>query len=120
VIVLAAMKALTAEVVQSGERRDKRGRRIAAAEERAALIAAYEKSGLTQRAFAEREGVKFCTFTAWLTRHRRGNAKASFAEVSVGAGRAAGVIEIALPDGVVVRGGDIEQLVALIGRLRRC
>jgi hypothetical protein len=35
-----------------------------------ALIAQYRDSGLTQRAFAGREGIKFSTFTSvcWLTR----------------------------------------------------
>ena len=50
------MKTLAStEVVESGQRRDTRGRRIIPPEEQAALIAEYEKSGLTQRAFAERE-----------------------------------------------------------------
>jgi hypothetical protein len=35
------------------------------------LLAAYETSGLTQKEFARREGVRFPTFTAWLVRHRR-------------------------------------------------
>jgi len=52
------MKTLQTEVVDTGEKRDTRGRRIATAEEKAALIAAYESSGLTQQAFAKREGVK--------------------------------------------------------------
>jgi hypothetical protein len=43
-------------LVNTGEKRDSRGRRIAAADHRAALIAAYEASGLTQREFADREG----------------------------------------------------------------
>jgi transposase-like protein len=114
------MKTLQTEVVDTGEKRDTRGRRIATAEEKAALIAAYEGSGLTQQAFANREGVKYCTFTAWLGRHRRQNAKPAFTEVSVRSSRVAGAIEIALPDGVVVRGSDIEPLIAVVSRLRRC
>jgi hypothetical protein len=39
------MKTLQTEVVDTGEKRDTRGRRIATAEEKAALIAAYEGSG---------------------------------------------------------------------------
>ena len=61
------MNALTAEVVDTEQNHDARGRRIVGPEERAALIAPYEQSGLTQRVFAEREGVKFCTFVAWLS-----------------------------------------------------
>jgi hypothetical protein len=37
-IMLAVMKTITAELVDAGEKRDKRGRRIARAEERAALL----------------------------------------------------------------------------------
>ena len=117
------MKALTAEVVDTGAKRDTRGRRIARAEEREALIAAYEQSGLTQRAFAEREGVKFCTFTAWLGRKRRRvprAAKARFAEVSVPMGLVGGVIEVVLPDGLVVRGNEPERVAAIVAALRRC
>ena len=114
------MKALTTEVVDRGEKRDGRGRRIAAAQEREALLAAYARSGLTQRAFATREGVKFCTFVSWLSRQRRAQTKSTFAEVSVGGGDGAAVIEVALPDGLVVRGRDLEQLAAMVGRLRRC
>ena len=114
------MKALTTELVDRGEKRDTRGRRIATAQERAVLIAAYESSGLTQRAFAEREGVKFCTFTTWLVRHRRAQEKTTFREVEVGGARPVAVIEIVLPDGLVVRGSELEQVVAVVGRLRRC
>lgn len=113
------MTTLPTEVVDTGAKRDTRGRRIATDAERAAMIAAYEASGLTQRAFAEREGVKFCTFAAWLARQRRARGPARFAEVALGRAAAAG-IEVTLPDGLVVRGTDVEQLVRLIGRLRAC
>ena len=115
------MGAITTEVVETGARRDTRGRRIATAEEKTALIAAYAQSGLTQRAFAQREGVKYCTFAAWLGRHRRARGRARFAEIDLG--RVAGAstaLEITLPDGLIVRGSDVEQLALLIGRLRPC
>jgi hypothetical protein len=82
------------------------------------LIAAYAQSGLTQRAFAQGEGVKYCTFAAWLGRHRRETGRARFAEVDLG--RAAAALEITLPDGLIVRGTDVEQLALLIGRLQPC
>ena len=116
------METLTTELVETGEKRDRRGRRIALAEARTAAIAAYERSGLTQRAFAEREGIKFFTFTHWLRVERaRKPRTVRFAEVAVR--RPSGPVppmEVALPDGVVVRGGDVEQLVALVERLGRC
>ncbi len=115
------MGAITTEVVETGARRDTRGRRIATAEEKTALIAAYAQSGLTQRAFAQREGVKYCTFAAWLGRHRRETGRARFAEVDLGRVAGAGLaLEITLPDGLIVRGTDVEQLALLIGRLRPC
>jgi transposase-like protein len=115
------METVTTELVETGEKRDRRGRRIALEQERMSWVEQYERSGLTQRAFAEREGIKFFTFTAWLKRHRQRGARARFAEVAVRRPAApAPAMEVALPDGVVVRGGDLEQLVALVERLRRC
>lgn len=116
------MKALLGEVVDTGQKRDARGRRIERAEYRAGLIAAYEKSGMTQSAFAEREGVKFYTFTKWLANHRRARAKSAFAEVALKptlppSGPA---VEVVLRDGVTVRGSDLGQVAVLVERLRRC
>ena len=117
--MIATMKALMAEVVDTGGKRDKRGRRIERAEHRAVMIAAYARSGLTQRAFAEREGLKFNTFVAWLGRDRRRTTRPTFAEVAVKAPVRA-TVEVALPDGTVVRSHDPEQLVAVVQRLRQC
>jgi len=61
------------------------------AEVREALLAAYASSGMTQRAFAEREGVKYGTLTKWLLLQRRKPAAAmppAFAEVRLNGGRA--------------------------------
>ena len=120
--MLAVMKTIAAELIDAGEKRDKRGRRIARAEERAALLAAYATSGLTQRAFAEREGVKYCTFTAWLAKQRQGEPrpKVAFARVDLNGGRGPSPLEVVLPDGVVVRGSNVEQILALVAQLRRC
>lgn len=114
------MESITAELVNTGEKRDSRGRRLARAEHRAALIAAYEASGLTQREFAEREGLKFYSFTGWLKRHRNNREKTAFAEVSSAVGRASGPLEVVMPNGIVIRGGEVEQLVALVQRLQSC
>jgi hypothetical protein len=115
------MQTITTEVVDMGEKRDRRGRRIALAQARAKWIEDYERSGLTQRAFAEREGIRFYTFTAWLKRHRHRRVQTSFAEVAVARPKpAVGAVEVVLPDGVMVRGGEVEQLVAVVKGLRRC
>lgn len=117
------METITTELVNTGETRDAVGRRIAGAEQRAALIAAYEASGLTQREFARREGLSYWSFAKWLsrTRQREGQKpKATFAEIAAVAARASSPLEVALPNGVVVRGHDVEQVVGLVERLRRC
>jgi transposase len=49
-----------------------------------AILAAYDRSGLTQKAFAEREGVEYHTLVTWLVRRRREQARrrpVRFAEV---------------------------------------
>ena len=115
------METITTELVETGEKRDRRGRRIALAQARVAAVTAYERSGMTQRAFAEREGIKFHTFTHWLRVERGRKPKAAkFAEVKLGAVRPPSGLEVVLPNGLVVRGAEVEQLVILVDRLRQC
>lgn len=114
------MESIATELVDTGEKRDALGRRIVPQEQRAAMIAAYEASGLTQAEFARREGISFWSFAKWISRNR---AKArpqpaKFAEVSTLASRPSSPLEVALPNGMVIRGGDVEQLAALAQRLR--
>jgi hypothetical protein len=115
------MEAITTEVVETGEKRDAGGRRLAVRRQREAMIAAYQRSGLTQRAFAQREGIGFHRFVAWLKRHRQQRGKNGFVEVNVpGRTAAPSTLEVALPSGVVVRGADVEQIAGLVERLVRC
>jgi transposase-like protein len=65
------MGAIIAEVVDTGEKRDGRGRRITPRERRAELVRAYRASGLTQAAFARQEGVKYPTFAHWVQQERQ-------------------------------------------------
>ena len=51
------MGAIIAEVVETREKRDACGRRVTPAERREARGAEWRQSGLTQAAFARREGV---------------------------------------------------------------
>ncbi len=53
-------------LVETGEKRDRLGRRITPAARRAELVAAWRTSGLTQTAFARREGIVYSSFTAWV------------------------------------------------------
>ena len=119
------MASNTKEVIESGTKVDGSGRRIVTAKEREALIAAYHGSGMTQRAFAQREGIKYSTFTSWLQgrRHATTTSKgAHFAEVAVLTASAApvtsGELSVQLPDGILVRGTGAREIVELIRALR--
>jgi len=105
------MGLITTELVES--KRDGRGRRITPAAQRESFLRAYEQSGLTQQAFARREGIKYPTLVSWL---RRRGPKPAFAEVTL---PAAVGLEVRLPDGVVIRGAKLEEVAQLL-RLLRC
>ena len=119
------MGAITAEVVDTGDRRDGRGRRTMARAHRLAMIDAYRASGLSMAAFARRERIKYPTFAGWM--HRAGMAGSGeairFAEVKmpmlpgppVGGGPE---LEVRLADGTVVRGSRVADLLALVRALR--
>lgn len=115
------MRTVSPELVDSGEKTDTKGRKIADDARRREVLTAYAKSGMTQRVFAQREGVKYSTLVHWLGLSRRAqvalNKPVRFAEVRLGA-RAPG-LEVALPGGIVVRGDDIGQIAALIKALSR-
>jgi transposase-like protein len=127
----------TPELIETGEKRDTLGRRRTPAERRTELLAEYRRSGLTQTAFARREGIRHSTFCTWAQaereagrlpvapagRKRRRRAAASavrFAEVKLGlpATMPALGLEVRLPDGTVLRGGNAAELAALVRALR--
>ena len=116
------MKSIAAVETLEVGRHDERGRRIADEAEKKALVAAYEASGMTQRAFTRREGINYFTFAAWLRKKRLqamapGPKRPSFLEV--GLRPAMGFpLEVAMPDGVVVRGTHGLELAALVRALR--
>ena len=115
------MASITTELIDTGTKHDGRGRRLVTATERAALIFAYRRSGLTQRVFAAREGIKFSTFTAWLQGRRtagRPGPKIRFAEVPVPAAPVMVGLAVHLPDGVVIRGGSVSEVAELVRALR--
>ena len=117
------METIAAELVDMGAKRDGRGRRLAVRREREAVIAAYEQSGMTQREFAQREGIKFHTFTSWLKRFRQADEKPAFAQVRVAKvtpkSASKAKLTVKLPSGLVVRGTDASQVAELI-RLLSC
>src|SRR3982750_3701592 len=104
------MGAITAELVETGDKRDQRGRRITSVQRRMELVREFELTGLTMAAFARREGIKYATFAGWVAAQRRDGLKKpiKFAEVRlpIGPGREESLpLEVRLPDGTVVRGG---------------
>lgn len=117
------MESIRTEVVDDKQRRDTRGRRIVALERRAELLTAYEVSGLTQSAFARREGINFHTFVAWLGQRRKAGGVAvpavRFREVCLGpAAKAELGLEVTLPAGLTVRGHHAGTVAELVRALR--
>jgi hypothetical protein len=103
---------------------DERGRRIADAQEKEALMAGYATSGMTQRAFAQREGINPFTFAGWLREKRLAQAKQAVSGgqrfVELGFPRVAPgfCLEVVLPDGLIVRGSEAKPMAALLRGLR--
>ena len=118
------METTPTEVITPERTRDGRGHRLYTDERRAELIAAYQASELTQVAFAQREGIKYSTFTAWLQGRRRAEQRASaapsapvrFVEASVPAGWSS--LEVTLPDGTRVRGASACEVAEVVEALR--
>ena len=113
------MATIATELIET--KRDERGRQIRSAEERESLLQSYRESGLTQKAFAAREGIKLWTFVSWVqAANRLPRTVPTFAEVRIASRAVSAAVEIVLPDGVVVRGGDMESVITVANRLRRC
>ena len=119
------MGAITTEVVDTGEKRDARGRRVTPLERRLQMVAGYRASGMTMAGFARRERLNYATFAGWVAKAQRtAVAKRSiqFAELRMpfaAPGTASGEqLEVRLPDGTVLRGGRVADVVALVRALR--
>lgn len=117
------MRSITTEVVDSGSKRDRRGRQVSNKQRRAELLAAYDRSGLTQKAFAEREGVNVHTLVSWLLQRRRAAGVVArpgtvqFAELPW-SGAPPAALEVTLPDGVTIRGRVAAEVAVLVQLLR--
>ena len=117
------MAAITTELVETGEKRDTRGRRVTPAERRAHLVEAYRASGLTMAGFARREKLKYATFAGWVAKAQRTATAPStirFAEVRLpfASGTPGDQLEVQLPDGTVLRGNRVAEVIALARALK--
>jgi hypothetical protein len=85
------------------------------------LLSAYDESGLTQSAFARREGINVHTLVAWLGRRRHAGAAAPavrFREVCLASNSAApAALEVVLPGGMMVRGSNAAAVAELVRAL---
>jgi transposase-like protein len=123
------------EVVDDGRRPDRRGRVRTPRERREELLGEYERSGLSQAAFARRAGVRYPTFAHWVQERRRVGGAAGevatasppprFVELRLPArptlSRTApsSELSVTLPDGVVLRGAEPSALATLVRALRK-
>jgi transposase-like protein len=126
------MESAEVELVETGAKRDRRGRRIASEAERERLLTEYDCSALTQRAFAQREGIHYNTFIWWLKQRReRGKhvkrktlPPVRFEEYRLPAVASSPEppppvpLEVCLPDGTIVRGGTASELITMAKALR--
>ena len=119
------MAVLETQLIETGEKRDGRGRKIRPADHRAEFVRTYQSSGLTMAAFARREGLKYSTFVGWVLKGTaRGPGRVApvrFAEVRLPlpppSGPAPG-LEVRMVDGTVARGTNAGELAALVRALR--
>lgn len=118
------MGAIVTELVETGEKRDTRGRRVTPAERRLQMVAAYRASGLTMAAFARRERINYATFAGWVSKaasQRTAPAPIKFSQVALPFAAPATTVdplEVRLADGTVLRGSRVCDLAALVRALR--
>ena len=129
------MKETMTEVVDDGSRPDRLGRVRTPRTRREELLTEYERSGLSQAAFARRAGVRYPTFAHWVQQRRHSgktagelpaaaSGTARFVELRLPSARpmppsvVGAELSVTLPDGVVLRGAEPAALAALVRALR--
>lgn len=127
-------KTTPAELIDDEHKRDTRGRHIAEPHRKAEIVAGYAASGLTQKAYAWREGVNYHTLVFWLGQSRRGSIPGAATRIAIDATHAprfaqlawppatpiapsTSRLEVVLPDGVILRGDDPAALLILLRAL---
>jgi hypothetical protein len=113
-------------------RADRRGRLLVRAEQRAAILKAFDESSLSAMAFCRQHQLSYSTFAAWLQRRRRGKAAGkadnasnhppAFAEVIVDEGKPelkpAPPLRVVLRSGVSFEIASAEQLPLAVGLIQ--
>ena len=116
------MEAISTEVITPEKKRDKRGHRLYDEDRKRRIVEGYEKSGLTQREYARKEGIRYSTLVWWLQKRRHGQARAlpavRFAEVSAPVLPGGYTLEVVLADGTRLRGSRVDELAGLVHLLR--
>ena len=112
-------------LVETGDKRDGRGYRIATVARRVELVAQYRQSGLTMAAFARRESLAYSTFAGWVIKSDRAQASdrpspapVRFAQVQLPPTASTSGLEVRLIDGTVLRGSSASELASLVRALR--
>ena len=122
----------TTELIETGEKRDRLGRRITPAARRAELVAAWQESGLTQTEFARKEGINYSSFAAWVQAARLrpsaalsarpANPPVRFVEARLptpNLSPSTFALCVRLPDGTELRGQKARDLAELLRVLRK-
>jgi transposase-like protein len=139
------MTPTTTELVEESASRDRLGRKLLPRARREALLADYDRSGLSQAAFARRAGVAYPTFAHWVQQRRRSQPSAGsampnsappqrltanivpprFVELALPPLAPSPLLSppgwelsVTLPDGVVLRGAEPAALAVLVRALR--
>jgi hypothetical protein len=121
------MESIETELYGEYGKRDDRGRQLLGENEWYRLLSEYDASGLTQKVFCKREGVKYGTFVAWLGRRKKKresgeevvaqpkfHSLGNLGDITGGGSK----LEVQLPDGIVWRGENPRDLSRLVLLLR--
>src|ERR1035437_8238332 len=108
------MEVITAEVITGEKKRDARGHRLYDQERKDRILEGYDKSGLTQKAYALKEGLKYSTLVYWLQNWRRGpqvvkRSRIKFTELSVPTAATGCRLEVVFADGTLVSVLNLRQ-----------
>ena len=118
---------------QTGQliRADRRGRLLVRAEQRAAILKAFDQSSLSAMAFCRQHELSYSTFAAWLQRRRKEQARGekdiaskrpAFAQVIVDGDKAetkpAPPLRVVLRSGVTFEIANPEQLPLAVGLIQ--